>query len=130
MKHETVLPKNIRQIGEIQQDKKVYLEDYVMTFIRKREKDAQEKDCAGILLGTKEQGEAGVFMFVKGAVHLEEEEEQEQKRQSYFPELEVLGLMAGGILNDNLELVCRWNYELDELGLDRRRGGKFRSGHY
>ena len=34
------------------------------------------------------------------------------------PELEVLGLMAGGILNDNLELVCRWNYELDELGLD------------
>ena len=44
MKQETVLPKNIRQIGEIQQDKKVYLEDYVMTFIRKREKDAQEKD--------------------------------------------------------------------------------------
>lgn len=100
MKHETVLPKNIRQIGEIQQDKKVYLEDYVMTFIRKREKDAQEKDCAGILLGTKEQGEAGVFMFVKGAVHLEEEEEQEQKRQSYFPELEVLGYYVIGTMEE------------------------------
>ena len=100
MKHETVLPKNIRQIGEIQQDKKVYLEDYVMTFIRKREKDAQEKDCAGILLGTKEQGEAGIFMFVKGAVHLEEEEDQEQKRQSYFPELEVLGYYVIGTMEE------------------------------
>ena len=38
MNHETVLPKNVRQIGEIQQDKKVYLEDYVITFIRRMEK--------------------------------------------------------------------------------------------
>ena len=37
MNRETVLPKNIRQIGEKQQDKKVYLEDYVITFIRRKE---------------------------------------------------------------------------------------------
>ena len=39
MNHETVLPKNVRQIGEIQQDKKVYLEDYVTTFIKRKEKE-------------------------------------------------------------------------------------------
>ena len=73
MKNETILPKNIRQIGEIQQDKKIYLEDYVITFIRKQERKDQELDCAGILLGTKQQCEAGMLMFVKGALRLEEE---------------------------------------------------------
>lgn len=43
MNRETVLPKNIRQIGEKQQDKKVYLEDYVITFIRRKEKERRER---------------------------------------------------------------------------------------
>ena len=34
------------------------------------------------------------------------------------PELETLGLLGGGILNDSMELILRWNYELDELGMD------------
>ena len=34
------------------------------------------------------------------------------------PELETLGLLGGGILNDNIENVFKWNYELDELGMD------------
>ncbi len=34
------------------------------------------------------------------------------------PELETLGLLGGGILNNNIELILRWNYELDELGMD------------
>lgn len=34
------------------------------------------------------------------------------------PELEILGLLAGGILNDNLQLVCDWNNLIDELGMD------------
>lgn len=34
------------------------------------------------------------------------------------PELETLGLLAGGILNDDLSLVNLWNSELDELGMD------------
>ncbi|MCF0137711.1 MAG: aldehyde:ferredoxin oxidoreductase, partial [Oscillospiraceae bacterium] len=39
-------------------------------------------------------------------------------RQVKGPELETLGLLGGGILNDNMELIFRWNNELDELGLD------------
>ena len=34
------------------------------------------------------------------------------------PELETLGLFGPNLLNDNLELILRWNYELDELGMD------------
>lgn len=34
------------------------------------------------------------------------------------PELETLGLLGPNLLNSNLELINRWNYELDELGLD------------
>ncbi len=34
------------------------------------------------------------------------------------PELETLGLLGGGILNSSLEDILRWNYELDELGMD------------
>lgn len=34
------------------------------------------------------------------------------------PELETLGLLGGGIQNSDLELICKWNYELDELGMD------------
>lgn len=34
------------------------------------------------------------------------------------PELETLGLLGGGILNNDLENILRWNYELDELGMD------------
>jgi len=34
------------------------------------------------------------------------------------PELETLVLLGSGICNNNLEAVLRWNYELDELGMD------------
>ena len=34
------------------------------------------------------------------------------------PELETLGLLGGNIENANLEQICHWNYELDELGMD------------
>ena len=34
------------------------------------------------------------------------------------PELETLGLMGPNLLNDDLKAICRWNYELDELGMD------------
>lgn len=34
------------------------------------------------------------------------------------PELETLVLLGGGILNNDLEAVLKWNYELDELGMD------------
>ena len=34
------------------------------------------------------------------------------------PELEIMGLMGGGVLNDDLGLLIRWNHLIDELGMD------------
>lgn len=34
------------------------------------------------------------------------------------PELETLGLLGAGILNDDIQSIYKWNYELDELGID------------
>lgn len=34
------------------------------------------------------------------------------------PELETLGLLGPNILNNDLELILKWNKELDELGMD------------
>lgn len=34
------------------------------------------------------------------------------------PELETLGLLGANIENNNLELILRWNLEIDELGMD------------
>ncbi len=34
------------------------------------------------------------------------------------PELETLGLFGPNILNDDIEKILKWNYELDELGMD------------
>ena len=34
------------------------------------------------------------------------------------PELETLGLLGGGILNNDLYSILKWNNELDELGMD------------
>ena len=39
-------------------------------------------------------------------------------REVKGPELETLGLLGGNLENADLEKICRWNYELDELGMD------------
>ena len=39
-------------------------------------------------------------------------------KQVKGPELETLVLLGGGILNNDLPSILRWNYELDELGID------------
>lgn len=39
-------------------------------------------------------------------------------KQVKGPELETLVLLGSGICNSNLEAILRWNYELDQLGMD------------
>ena len=112
MKHEIVLPKNIRQIGEIQQDRKVYLEDYVMTYIRKKENEGQE-GCTGLLVGKKEADEQGTYFFLTGALLLDQELETqerwkklEEEKNGFFPELEMWGyFLIGTLEEDKLEEI-------------------------
>ena len=39
-------------------------------------------------------------------------------KQVKGPELETLGLLGGNLCNKDLQKILRWNYELDELGMD------------
>lgn len=109
MKCETVLPKNIRQIGEIQQNQRVYLEDYVMTFLRKKEKEAEQEEgsCfAGILAGSGEQEQDGFCIFIKGALLMDTEETEnpweklEAEQKQSFPETEPVGCFVIGMLEE------------------------------
>lgn len=107
MNRETVLPKNIRQIGEIQQDKKVYLEDYVITFIRKKAKEAGDRNCAGVLAGTMERDGEDSFVFVRGALLLDDQQEPEQRwkqveedREKNFPDSQMIGCFILGVLDE------------------------------
>ena len=68
MEEEKRLPRNIRQIGEKEEGVRVYLEDYVYTFIRKM--DTGMENRAGILLGSREEVEGKRCFFIKGAVEL------------------------------------------------------------
>lgn len=56
-----MLPKNVRQIGIIEGNKRIYIEDYVMTYARKIEGMA-------VLLGKIEKEEQETIFYINGAV--------------------------------------------------------------
>lgn len=69
MGKELVLPKNIRQIGDIQGKEKIFLEDYVMTYIKKKEKQEVE-GYLGIFLGERKEKEDITYVFIRGILEV------------------------------------------------------------
>lgn len=69
MGKELILPKNIRQIGDIQGKEKIFLEDYVMTYIKKKEK-LEKEGYLGIFLGERQEKEDTVYVFVRGILEV------------------------------------------------------------
>lgn len=65
------MPKNVRQVGNIgTRNKVIYVEDYVMTFI-KQLSDREHTGCrVAVLLGFYVRTEEGKNIFVKGAVEM------------------------------------------------------------
>ncbi len=78
MEKETVLPKNIRQIGDIQGRERICIEDYVMTYIRKKEPQ-EEQGYVGVLLGERKEAEDTVYVFIRGILELSFESQDEEK---------------------------------------------------
>ena len=99
MGKETGLPKNIRQIGEIDEDKKICLEDYVMTYIRKKE---QQESFLGVFLGERREEEGETFLYIRGILEAagETKEEMQKKieeqKKEYFPDWGALGCCVIG----------------------------------
>ncbi|MGN0151025.1 MAG: LysM peptidoglycan-binding domain-containing protein [Wujia sp.] len=62
------LPKNIRQIGNPSSNKRIYIEDYVVTYLNYISRPGSTHARGAVLLGTVEHSEIGDIIFVSGAV--------------------------------------------------------------
>lgn len=65
------LPKNVRQIGAGGENKKIYVEDYVMTYIGKLWEKPPEESIIGVLLGKVKQSEGNTYIFTSGAIRVD-----------------------------------------------------------
>lgn len=99
------LPKNIRQIGTPQGGRRIYVEDYVITYLNQLAKPGNTYARGAILLGEYKQTDDQGVLFISGALEaqnvefdLEEIEftneiwsEIYNDVKRYFPDLEVVG---------------------------------------
>lgn len=100
------LPKNIRQIGEREEKIKVYMEDYVSTYIHKLKLFDDGRPRVGILLGETGTIEGAPHMFIWGAV--EAPGIFEAGEAPSFHELVWNGLYEKKDVYFPAEAVCGW----------------------
>ena len=97
------LPKNITQIGEVDKTCKVYVEDYVVSYIKQLNRQAENKEISVALYGKHELENGIDYHFIYGACkvdqlpkevrHLSQAQMQEIERfrRKYFPETTFAG---------------------------------------
>lgn len=94
------LPKNIRQIGEKEDWIRVYIEDYVHTYIQRLRGLEESGVSGGMLLGRRQRINGIMHLFIRGAVVAEDpfwrdpgQTPGQLKAESsvYFPDLEICG---------------------------------------
>ncbi len=99
------LPKNIRQIGMPTGKRRIYIEDYVMTYLTGLADPNSSYARGAILVGECKKGNGGEAIFISGAIaaqNLELDLEEStfddetwgmiyKEVKSYFPELAVVG---------------------------------------
>lgn len=66
------LPKNIRQVGERDQVVKLYIEDYVNTYLKRLYPAGGQDLRVGLLLGEIRTEEGNPFLFIDGALEMEQ----------------------------------------------------------
>lgn len=116
------LPKNIRQIGERDQVLKLYLEDYVNTYLKRLHPAGGSDLRVGLLLGNVEMHEDTPYVFVDGALEMENITEEGEKvaftedawKKAYqdveqmFPKRTVQGWFLCGSPGCNLSPLNYW----------------------
>ena len=102
---ERQLPKNVRQIGNVCDEPKIYVEDYVYTFLKRLSEEEKEQGKAAVLTGEIKWTEDMICVFVKGALaademeatveHIDFSEEiwqrLQENKEKYFPDQEIVG---------------------------------------
>ena len=99
------LPKNVRQIGDPEDRRKIYIEDYVITYLRRLAGEETLNSRVAILLGYSERMDGLPYLFIRGAVGLKKLEYTENgipftdetwaevygAMKEYFADLDILG---------------------------------------
>ena len=73
------LPKNIRQIGDTDQVVRFYMEDYVKTYLKRLYPSGKKTMRVGLLLGSVEYCDGTPYIFVDGAMEMEDVETDGEK---------------------------------------------------
>lgn len=116
------LPKNIRQIGERDQVLKLYVEDYVNTYLKRLHPSGGADLRVGLLLGNVEMHEDTPYVFVDGALEMEGATQEGEKvafteeswKKAYqdveqmFPKRTVQGWFLCGSPGCNLSPINYW----------------------
>ncbi len=116
------LPRNIRQIGERDQSVRLYLEDYVNTYLKRLYPKGGQDLRVGVLLGTAEDRDGTPYLFVDGALEMEDVTESGEKvafteaawKKTYqameqmFPKRVILGWFLCGAAGSALSPVNYW----------------------
>lgn len=99
------IPNNIRQIGEIKGQQKIYIEDYAYTFLKKISRIPEEGGKVAILLGQYHWAEGNAYLFIKSALQIRNMEvspehivfsdkvwgQVYEDSRKYFPQQEIVG---------------------------------------
>lgn len=115
------LPTNVKQIGSISQGIKIYVEDYVYTYIQQYASFAECEEKIGVLTGKRRVYENGDVLFINGVIQGKFSETDagmevlteksqiyiDEQMALYFPDDEILGWVYiqpgyGDFLNTNL----------------------------
>lgn len=119
------LPKNITQIGQADRNCKIYVEDYVVSYIKQLNRLAGNKDIAVALYGTRkiENGVSYIFLYGAGKLdflqretrHLSQAQQQEieKLRKKYFSEYDFQGYrLLNGEMIEGFHIceqdICRY----------------------
>ena len=102
---ERKFPKNVRQVGNVSDTPKIYLEDYVDTYLDQLRTRAKEEPTGALLLGENAVVEGLECVYITGAVRIEEVSEENgeicisdpareaalRECAEYFPGRDVVG---------------------------------------
>ena len=91
------LPKNVKQVGEVEKERKLYIEDYVITYLQQLTKNTEGTKTA-VFLGEKKVQKDCHYLFISGILEIEDGEfgeeqkkKMEEEQKKYFPELSSMG---------------------------------------
>ena len=116
------LPKNIRQIGERDEVVRLYVEDYVNTYLKRLYPAGNQTLRVGLLLGSTENYDGMPYIFIDGAIEMEDVEVSGEKiefsenawKKAYrgieesFPKRTVQGWFICGAPSSQLSPLNYW----------------------